>query len=158
MADSTTNYDTATIRIDVEMYFMHQYASVYMPSLITSLQEDWTKVGKIWEAIKIGWVGESSEAADSFNTRLKDVQNRLFGTPDKADPTKVETPGILDRVRYGAVMAAANYNSAEHAVTNMFDDFVHAMTGEGDGKGPQDSTTPPITVDYTDNPYPKPKS
>ncbi|GAA0587334.1 hypothetical protein GCM10010172_85560 [Paractinoplanes ferrugineus] len=157
VSDGATGYDVSKVRIDVELYYMHQYASVYMPSLITSLQEDWKKIGDIWDQLKISWVGEGSEAADAFNARLKDVQNRLFGTPDKADPTKVETPGILDRIRYGAVVAAANYNAAEHAVTNMFDDFVHAIAGEGDGNGPQDSTTPPITVDYNTNPFPTPK-
>jgi hypothetical protein len=158
VSDNTTAYDPSTVRIDVELYYMHQYASVYMPSLITNLQDDWKKIGEIWDQLKISWVGESSEAADAFNNRLKDVQNRLFGTPDKADPTKVETPGILDRIRYGAVVAAANYNSAEHSVTNMFDDFVNAIAGEGDGKDPQDSTMPPITVDYNTNPFPKPKT
>ncbi|MET7704717.1 hypothetical protein [Micromonospora sp. NPDC005413] len=157
VSDGATNYDASAVRINVDMYYMHRSASVYLASLITNLQDDWTEIGNTWEQLKIGWLGESSEAADAFNERLKDVQNRLFGTPDPADTTKVETPGILDRVRYGAVVAAANYNAAEHAVTDMFDDFVHAIAGEGDG-APQDSTMPPITVDYNTNPYPTPKT
>ncbi|MEU7919282.1 hypothetical protein ACGFIP_03345 [Micromonospora zamorensis] len=159
VSDGATNYDASAVRINVDMYYMHRSASVYMASLITSLQDDWREIGDTWDQLKIGWVGESSEAADAFNERLQDVQNRLFGTPDPADTTKVETPGILDRVRYGAVVAAANYNAAEHAVTDMFDAFVHAIAGEGEGEGgPQDSTMPPITVDYNTNPYPVPKT
>ncbi|SCG57334.1 hypothetical protein GA0070619_3608 [Micromonospora zamorensis] len=159
VSDGATNYDASAVRINVDMYYMHRSASVYLASLVTSLQDDWKEIGATWDQLKIGWLGESSEAADTFNERLKDVQNRLFGTPDPTDPTKVETPGILDQIRYGAVMAAANYNAAEHAVTDMFDDFVHAIADEGEGGGEQqDTTLPPITVDYNTNPYPTPKT
>ncbi|WP_422747583.1 hypothetical protein [Micromonospora sp. WMMD1219] len=152
---NAADYNPSGVQIDVNMHDMYGHAAVFLASLVDSLQDDWLAIANIWDQLKIGWVGESADAADAFNTRLEDVQQRLFGTPDPDNPTMVETPGILDQVRYGAMMAAANYNSAEHTVTDMFNAFLASMSGEMEGE-PQDSTMEPITVDYTANPIPAP--
>ncbi|NGM15650.1 hypothetical protein O3597_04060 [Verrucosispora sp. WMMA2044] len=153
------DYNLASTEIYVSPQTMHRYAAEHMKVIMTDLIGCWETIGQTWESIKIGWIGESADAADEFNTRLKDIQERLFGVPT-ADGEGVETPGLLDKVRSGVVVAAANYNNAEHSVTDMWDAFCAQMEQEpeaSDGSPPpanEDTTLDPIKADYSDNPYP----
>ncbi|MEU8167254.1 hypothetical protein AB0B97_12110 [Micromonospora sp. NPDC049004] len=157
--DELADYNLTSTEINVSPQTMHRYAAQHMKVVMTNLVEHWDAVGKTWESLKLGWIGDSAEAADEFNARLKDIQERLFGVPS-ADGQTVETPGLLDKVRSGVVVAAANYNNAEHSVTDMWDAFCAQMRQEAESTGdsappPSDDTTlDPIKADYSANPYP----
>jgi hypothetical protein len=153
------DYNLAATEIDVAPQTMHTYAGTYMKTVMSSIAEDWETIGKTWEDLKLSWIGDSAEAADAFNVRLKGIQQRLFGVPS-ADGKTVETPGLLDQLRSGVVIAASNYNSAEHSVTDMWDAFCAQMRQEAESSGDSapaanvDTTLDPIKADYSDNPYP----
>jgi hypothetical protein len=153
------DYNLAATEIDVAPQTMHRYAATYMKIVMTNIVDDWDTIGKTWENLKLSWIGDSAQAADDFNVRLKDIQQRLFGVPS-ADGKTVETPGLLDKVRSGVIIAAANYNSAEHSVTDMWDAFCAQMRQEAESGGDTappanvDTTLDPIKADYSDNPYP----
>ncbi|WP_306204573.1 hypothetical protein [Actinoplanes sp. RD1] len=152
------DYNLVSTEIYVSPQSMHQYAAEHMKVVMNSLVDNWDAIGRTWEDLKLGWIGDSADAADEFNARLKDIQERLFGVP-AADGKSVETPGLLDRARSGVIVAAANYNAAEHSVTDLWDAFCAQMRQEGETTNgepapSQDTALDPIRADYTDNPYP----
>ncbi|MCI4061403.1 hypothetical protein MRQ36_01945 [Micromonospora sp. R77] len=152
------NYNLASTEIDVSPSEM-QSAAETIKGIITSIAEHWETIGKTWTDLKLGWIGDSADAATQFNTRLTDIQERLFGVPS-ADGETVETPGLLDQLRGGVLVAAANYDSVELSVKDMWKAFSEQMAQEpedsGDGAPPpsKDTTLDPIKADYVDNPYP----
>src|SRR4051794_7338829 len=87
IADSTVthpraNYDATDAKIAVSPGMIHDYASMSMAVEIHQIENYWKTISDAWNSLKLGWGGESADAAQAFNVRLQDVQNRLFGTPE----------------------------------------------------------------------------
>ena len=151
------DYNAASTTIAVSPQEMHSCAAVSLKRVMTDISDCWRAIGQTWDSIHIGWIGDSATAADEFNARLTDIQQRLFGVPNP-DGKTVKTPGLLDKVRSGVVIASVNYNNAERSVSTMWNDFCILLNQEADksDKKPspyKDTTLAPITADFTDNPY-----
>jgi hypothetical protein len=160
-----TNYDATDAKIAVSPGTIHDYASMSMAVEIQQIESYWKKISDAWNSLKLGWGGESADAAQAFNARLQDVQNRLFGTPEMGPDgkptlttdkdgnkvTHIVKPGVLTQCRMLGVMAAANYGDAEEQVKAMFQDFVNQLTdgsSEAVPQPPVDVTTGPVTEIY----------
>lgn len=152
------NYNLASTEIHVSPSEMHSAAET-IKGVTTSIAEHWETIGKTWADLKLGWIGDSADAANQFNADLKGIQERLFGVPS-ADGKTVETLGLLDQLRGGVLVAAANYDNAELSIKDMWKAFGEQITQEPEDSGDgaptpsKDTDLDPIKVDYVDNPYP----
>jgi hypothetical protein len=89
-------------------------------------------IHRVWENLTVGWVGDTSDEADAFNTEWNSALTRIFGT--EADPKS----GVLNQVATGIQIAAMNYAGTEDTVTKMFQEFTAAL-----GQGSSDPNATP---------------
>ena len=124
MSQIPQNYDGYDKVIDVDPREIYESAHIAIPAAIDGIVDAWIKVGDAWNESQIGWVGSSKDAADTFNNTLQDLQKRLFGVKDKSGNV---TPGILDKIRSGAVNAYYLFGEVEKGNAKMFNDFADAI-------------------------------
>ncbi|MFF5175364.1 hypothetical protein ACFY3U_22410 [Micromonospora sp. NPDC000089] len=152
------DYNSLSTNIDVSPHSMH-LAAKGIELISTTIAEHWGTIGKTWEDLKLGWIGDSSEAADAFNVRLTGIQERLFGVPSD-DGETVDKLGLLDQLRAGVLHAASNYDNAEWSVIDVWESFCSQLSQAEESSGDEppspsvDTKLDPIKVDYDDNPYP----
>ena len=122
---------------------------------IDAVVDEWLKIAKIWEDLKISWAGQSAEAAQELNERLRKLQVELFGRP-KTD-AQSELPGILTEVRAAADRAAQIYDTTETNINGAWRRMYEALVAENPPP-PQDTTgVPPISLTMEQLPQPEKK-
>ncbi|WP_433385995.1 hypothetical protein [Micromonospora sp. KLBMP9576] len=149
-ANSPSDYNSSAPEKTFVIYpnAMYQYAHRWMPGVIADIEENWKSIGDVWEELKLGWTGSSSEAAKEFNDRLQTAQNEMFGK--KGATEDQDQPGIMRLSRAVAVHASASYYEAEMTVTKIFDDFLNELgaPAEPGAQVPQDVDGGPISIHY----------
>jgi hypothetical protein len=125
-----SNYDSGELLIDVDPDAIFRYASVDIPGTATAIAAHITYIVSTWNSLKLGWLGNTSDEVQDFNTRWSAAITKLFGTDDKPED------GILSKVATAAVIASINYGVAEDAVQKMFTSISNGIDNPShDGSG-----------------------
>jgi hypothetical protein len=89
------------------------------------------------------WIGSTQKEADDFNNRWLAVMGEVFGSKDKPDD------GVLNAMADGIATAANNYNKAEFALIDVWNQFAGKLptaNQNGDHNTPS-KTAPPDEMD-----------
>ncbi|GAB2964967.1 hypothetical protein GCM10027280_62250 [Micromonospora polyrhachis] len=143
-------YHDATVQIFMDPGKVHDIAHGDLLHYLGMIKDSWKKIADTLEDLKLGWAGESAEAAQAFSERLINVQADVFGvSEEEGDRAKA---GILDLLRYGAVHAAANFGAAEGNATEYLNKFAAALeekVEEGeDVPQPESNPNGPVSIEY----------
>lgn len=137
------NYDSGELLIDVDPDALFRYATVDIPGSATSIAAHVYAIVQTWNSLKLGWVGNTSDEVQDFNTRWSAAITKLFGTEESPED------GILSKVAKAAGMAAINYGVSEDIVTKIFTNITDGIgnpSGNGArGDGSRDQDAGPIT-------------
>jgi uncharacterized protein YukE len=89
------------------------------------------------------WQGATQQEAEDFNNRWLAVMGEVFGSTEKPDD------GVLNAISDGIANAAFNYNKAEYALIDVWNQFAGKLpTANKDGNNnPPSKTTPPDEMD-----------
>jgi hypothetical protein len=143
------------IKVDPGTIYMCAHQTI--PALADDIVRTWNKIAEAWSASRIGWLGEASDEAKAFTDRVHDVEKRLFGEKD-ADGNV--TPGILDKIRVGAVNAYSQFGAAENGNRFALNSFADALGNAGPpratganglpvpGTKPSAGTLPPVRESF----------
>jgi hypothetical protein len=137
-----SNYDSGELLIDVDPDAIFRYASVDIPGMATAIAAHIHDIVSTWNSLKLGWLGNTSDEVQDFNTRWSAAITKLFGTDDKPED------GILSKVATAAGMGAINYGVAEDAVHQMFTSISNGIDNpskDGSGGPGRDLDAGPIT-------------
>jgi hypothetical protein len=126
------NYDSGELLINVDPDALFRYASVDIRGSSTSIVAHIYAIVQTWNSLKLGWMGNTADEVQDFNTRWSAGIEKLFGTEDKPED------GILSKVATAAGMAAINYGVAEDIVTKMFTSISNGIDNPASA-GPRDS-------------------
>jgi len=132
------SYDDSGVTINVEPEMIFQSATVAIPSLGREIADSVNRISQVWSDLKLGWVGNTAQAAQDFNDRWVSSINELFGSKDGS------TTGVLASIAKGVEMAGSNYGQAEDVVTNMFNQTASSL---GQGSGSDTPADPHRAVD-----------
>ncbi|MGW0435754.1 hypothetical protein ACWDV4_24840 [Micromonospora sp. NPDC003197] len=151
-SNAPTTYHDPKVQIFMDPGRVHDIAHKDLLHHLNLIKDSWKKIAATLEDLKLGWAGESAEAAEAFSERLMNVQADVFGVPEEeGDRAKA---GILDLLRYGAVHAAANFGAAEGNATEYLNKFadelgVKVKVKEGEDLPPPESNpNGPVSIDY----------
>ena len=115
------NYDDAGIVIQVNPTVMFLESTVTMSAYGQVIADHIGAIVDIWNGLKLGWSGDTAEAAKGFFDEWSNAIRDLFGTED--DPDR----GVLNKIANAVATAALNYGGTEDAVTTMFDNISSAI-------------------------------
>lgn len=89
------------------------------------------------------WIGTTQQEADDFNNRWLAVMGEVFGSKDKPDD------GVLNALSDGIATAAANYDKAEYALIDVWNQFAGKLpaANQNGSNNPPSKTTPPDEMD-----------
>ncbi|MFG1610856.1 WXG100 family type VII secretion target [Actinoplanes sp. NPDC049265] len=112
-------------------------------------------ISDTWNALDLGWVGQTQKEADDFNNRFQAAYKAMFGndkTPDKlADISSGEC--ALGKIKALADAASQTYANAEEGLTGSLYRFGEQLAGTynstewGDPAKPEDHKHPEFKED-----------
>jgi hypothetical protein len=133
-------YDDPGIVIDVNPDGMFQAVTGPMTAHGKEVADCINEIVKIWNGLKLGWMGRTADEVRDFSERWTASITQLFGTPD--DPKS----GALSVIGNAVASAAGNYGQAEDIVMKTFDKVTEALGNEsGSWSGSRSVTDAPIT-------------
>ena len=135
------NYDSGELLIDVDPDALFRYATVDIPGSCTAIAAHIYAIVQSWNSLKLGWLGNTADEVQDFNTRWSAAVTKLFGTEDKPED------GILSKVATAAGLAAINYGVSEEIVTQIFTNISSGIDNpqRGSGDPNRDNDAGPIT-------------
>jgi len=116
-----SNYDDSGIMIRVDPNTLYQYATSDIPNHVQGLADSISNIVKIWNNLKVGWVGKSASDAHEFNTQWSQAIDRLFGSKSDA------ASGVLPKIGIAVAQASINYGVAEDTITTSLKDYVNGL-------------------------------
>jgi len=122
-------YDHENIVIRVDPLNMFREVTVALPADGGLIAESIGRIVKIWDGLKLGWVGTTADEVEAFNHEWSAAITKLFGTE------VVPQTGVLSHIGVGVAQASANYAAAEDVITRMFNAMSDAVTNPGGGSG-----------------------
>jgi len=108
--------------IRVDPLTMSFYADVALPAVDERIAESIGRIVKIWDGLKLGWVGTTADEVEAFNHEWSAAITKLFGS-EVAPQT-----GVLSHIGVAAARASRNYAEAEDVITKMFEGMSDALT------------------------------
>ena len=127
------NYDDASLVVKVDPVRMFEVAKVDATMRGQAITDSIVRVQNIWKGLKLGWVGQTSDQADQFNSRWNVVMSELFGAQGG-------DVGILNQIMGCVIGASCNYGDAESTVIQMFQNISTSLSPGPSNPGPGDPT------------------
>jgi hypothetical protein len=118
-----TFYDNAVITVSPGR--LAAYGFLAIPSAAMRFADLIGQVGDVFSGLKIGWVGTTADAAQTFNDTWRKLMIALFGDPD-VDPSLPPASGtdILSQLAAAVATAATNFGMADQNIIDLFRSFL----------------------------------
>ncbi len=142
-SNPTTDYEASTGKLVIDPATLETLATVDLKNTAEQFVSRVKAVGDVWDGLALSWNGQTQAEADDFNSRWSSSMHTMFGTADDDDD-----PGLLGQVISVVYLAAGNFANAESSITDAFQKMADGIGGDGQSSGGQDSTLPPIQIDY----------
>jgi hypothetical protein len=134
------NYTSEVIKVNPDEMFTEMSTALKQigPLVVDCLN----RIVHVWNDLKLGWVGKTSDEVAAFNAEWKSAIIGLFGSGDD------HTPGVFGQIGKAVFAAAFNYAGADDGVRKMFSQFLDGLGDHdtpGDGNPDRHRNDPPIT-------------
>jgi hypothetical protein len=122
MVTPPANYNGSAQSIKVDPDALYHESSVVLQGLNTDVNDTLNSIYTIWENLKLGWSGESSDEAKAFADEWRQMALRLFGPSDRnAEVTPDQA--ILPKIAGSVGLASRNFAEVESAIIAAFNGF-----------------------------------
>ena len=116
-----SNYNDIGMSIKVDPTAMYNYANTDVRNAADALAGSISRIGGIWEGLRLGWVGTTADEAQDFSDQWNAAVTGLLGTGDGST-------GALPKIGGAVVAASINYGDAEDTNQKMFQSLSSAMS------------------------------
>jgi hypothetical protein len=135
-----TTYNNASTTMKIDAYSLFDSGTKVKQTGL-DISAAFERIGNAWEALHLGWTGETEQTAKDFSDRYMMAVTDFFGE-EGADTDSSKKVGVLTQFAGGISGAGNAYAQTESALKVAFEMFADALQEIGPPNGDRDNYVP----------------